>query len=156
MSRLAETRGALYGALTPLNANEPGYGVFRPWRTNLYPPNQVNAPCAWIDVPSVRVDDQGRGARFVVSSWSIFLAVDGGDPQQVQALDYMVARVWDALDALPMVDAQSITPVALDVGAPPGTSLRGAVVTVDVMHVVKTLCQPVMDTPAPAPVGAAT
>lgn len=147
MSRLTDTRLALYGALT----NTAG----APWRVWMYPPAQIVAPCVWIDLPRVAVSDQGRGAKFVVSTWQVFVVVDGADDKQVAALDQWVAEVWDALDALPQTDAVTIDPHAIDAGVPPDRSLRGAVLSVEVMHVAKTLCLPLLD-PDPAPMAAVT
>lgn len=145
MSRLSESRQTLYAAL--LGAVNETW-----WRVDAYPPPQPVAPCVWVDVPTVRVDDRGRGSRFVVSMWPVMFVVDGADIPQVEALDEGVTRVWDALDALVMTEALSIDPQPFNVGASTSTSLRGAVITAQVTHAAKTLCLPLLTAAAvPAP-----
>lgn len=132
VSRLADTRTRLAQALRDDD-------VLPDWRVHDYPPETVASPCVWIDVPTVRVDDLGRGARQIVSTWPIVFVVDGGDPAQVAGLDEALPLVWDAIDALDMVDTTGASAQPFDTGGPRN---RGVIVTADVSHMTRTFCQP--------------
>jgi len=142
VTRLDDTRQALHAALASALP-------YAPDRAHAVPPDQIVAPCMWVDVPSIRVDDLGRGAQFVVSTWPLYLVVDGADPVQVAWLDDGVARMWDQLDALPYTTAVAGNPTAIDAGTGVGTSLRAYVITVDVQHMARTLCLPKLATANP-------
>ena len=130
MSRLSSARATLAEAMRG--------DVLADWRVYDTPPPTLTAPVAWVDVPSVtlaRLD--ARGATTLVASFPLMLVVDGLDRAQVAALDLGAARLWDAIDALPMTEAVSLTPQPFDVGGP---RLRGVVLTAEVTLLARTLC----------------
>lgn len=135
VSRLADTRTTMAQAI------RDGMGPdFPAWRVHDVPPETVAAPCVWVDVPSLRVDDGGRGLATVVSTWPVILLVDGADPAQVEALDRLLPFVWDAVDSLPMTVAVAASATPFDVGGP---RTRGVSLTADATHYAKSFCQPV-------------
>lgn len=132
VSRLSDTRLRLAAAIR-------ADGVLPEWRVHDYPPDTIASPCVWVDVPAVRVDDLSRGAKQIVSTWSIIFVFDGGDEAQVRGLDEGMPRVWDAIDALDFTDATAANAQPFDVGGP---RTRGVVITCDVSHMTRSFCKP--------------
>ncbi len=102
-----------------------GAGLIDAARVGLYPPDQVAAPAAWVEQPTVRPQAGTAGVAIAAVEWSIVVAVDGADRAQVALLDAVVWELWHALAPLGVLTIAR--PQPLDVGGP---SLRGVVVTV--------------------------
>lgn len=134
MSRLSEARDTLHTALESVfPASE--------WRAHKYPPDQIASPCAWVDVPSIFTQTVGRAGTTVVSTWAIYLVVDGAESAAVGLLDEATADAWDYLDALPYVDATNANPRSIDIG---GVNGRAMVITLNYTHMARTLCHPLL------------
>lgn len=112
-------------------------------RVHAVPPDQVVAPCVWLDVPAVAPD--ARTAGVIATDWPVYLVVDGTERSAVALLDQLVANAWDALDATPGVRVIRSRPTSMDVGGP---NLRGVIVDVAASITGRTLCVP---EPAPPP-----
>lgn len=100
-------------------------------------PDELAAPCGWVDVARRRLGD-ADGAPIVVVTFPVIVVVDGADPEQVRALDDIGDAIWQTaleLDAAP-VTAEADT---VDVGGP---SLRNLITLVDVVTEYLTLCPP--------------
>ena len=143
MSRLSDTRAALYAALLevvvePVNGLTLGAGRVHQW-----PAQQPNAPCVWIEQPANTLSDiGGRGSVLAnVVTFPVAVVFDGADRAQVAGLDELVARVSDAAWAAG-ARAVRFRPGPVDVGGP---SLRATVVDVEMTVPQVTFCdEPVL------------
>lgn len=133
MSLLADTRALLAETMRE-------YGVLPGWRVHEMPPETIAAPCVWVDLPNLHVDDQGRGLKLIRATWTLIAVFDGADPAQVRAFDSLLPRIWDALDNLPMSEMQGAISQPFDIGGP---RTRGVALTLDVTYAARTFCAPV-------------
>jgi len=127
-------RTALYEALRASAA-------LATWRVHRVTPRQIAAPTIYLD--SVEMfNDTINGATFVDCLFPIVLVHDGAVRAQVEALDDMLAHVWQA--AMTVGDPQDSRPVNLDVGGP---TRRCQLVRVSIPVQAITLCPPTLVTP---------
>lgn len=121
-----------------------------PWRVHKYAPSQPVAPCAWIGSPElVRATVGTSDTPSTVATFPVTAVVNGDETKQMEMLDEMVSRIWDASwtrTARP-VDSR---PTVVDVGgaaASPrgGAQLRGQIVRIETQMLVATLCTQTME-----------
>lgn len=125
MLALASARAALRDVLAP---------ILPDGRVHVYPPDQLVAPCAWIDQPSFAVDD-----GLTVADYPVHLAADGNPSEQCRILDDLADAAWTLLTGpyLP-VDCQPST-VDPGTGAP---EMHTYVITVQVCVDAISFCPP--------------
>lgn len=114
-------------------------------RADKYPPTTVRAPAAWVDVPVMHQAPTEAGQTFA-ATYPVVFAVDGGEQQQVEQLDGLLAYGWQELAAVKIgppgsqraVIVQTFGPEDVDTG---GTAVRGLVARVQIPLQTRTLCQ---------------
>lgn len=112
--------------------------VLDPDRVHLYAPTILALPCVWIGQPGVTSQVMGSpGAKVRMVRFGVVSLADGYDPVQCALLDDLVARVWDAAQALPKADGITSIPQGIDIG---GVTQRGVVTDVVVTTYATTLC----------------
>ena len=131
MLALAASRSALHDVLTPL---------LPVGRVHLYPPDQLVAPCCWIDQPSFAIVD-----GLTVADYPIHLVADGNPAEQCRILDDLADAAWTLMTGpyLP-VDCQPTTVEP----APGAAEVHAYVITVQVCVDAVSFCPP---TPATVP-----
>ena len=109
-----------------------------PWRVHEHEPVKPVTPCIYVGVPTLNVETVGSpGARFTVADFPVFIAVDGAQRAQREALDVQLAAVWDA--AVTVGDPTEARPATINVA---GVPLDGIVVQVEIPLRALTLCPP--------------
>jgi hypothetical protein len=114
-------------------------------RAEQWPPTTVRAPAAWVDVPVMHQAPTQAGATFA-ATFPVVFAVDGGEQQQVELMDRLLAYGWQELDAVRIgpaggqraVIVQTFGPEDVDTG---GALVRGLVARVQVPLQTRTLCR---------------
>jgi hypothetical protein len=127
---LTDARTALHAVLAPL---------LPAGRVHLYPPDQLVAPCAWIDQPSWTIVD-----GLTVAEFPIHLVADGNPPQQCQTLDAMADAAWTLMVG-PYIPL-TCDPSTVESGS--GVDLHQYVIAVQVCVDAVSFCPP---TPATVP-----
>jgi len=128
MTEVSAARTRLYDALA--------VGTLLPtWRVHRVSPTQVTAPSIFIDSVELGLDAV-EGASFVAAVFPVVVVADGSVKAQIEALDDVLAYVWDASRAGGGEPTDS-RPIALDVGGP---TLRAHVVRVGMFLTARTLC----------------
>jgi hypothetical protein len=139
---LSDARTALHEALSgvfdePFQVEEDRLVAFSNGRVHRTPPAQAVAPCVWIEQGSGGEQAVGTVATGLVDAATFPVAIiyDGTDRAQVDGLDELVARVYDA--ARTVGTPRRWEPRQIDVGGP---NLRGSFVDVDMSIGARTLC----------------
>lgn len=122
---VAEARRALHQALEAVTPAT--------WRIHRTAPAQISAPCVFIDSPSIGT----AGAGLVVVRFPVVAIVDGAQHRQLEQLDELLVRMWDASSRVGVPTSSS--PASLDVGGP---SLRAQTLTVEITLAAVTFCTP--------------
>jgi hypothetical protein len=122
---LASARAALHDVLGPL---------LPAGRVHRYPPDQLVAPCCWIDQPSFAVVD-----GLTVADYPVHVVADGNPSEQCRILDELADAAWTLMTG-PYVPLDC-TPSTVD----PGTGspeLRSYQITVQVCVDAISFCPP--------------
>jgi hypothetical protein len=127
-SRVSDARTALYDALTAAMAPLP-------WRSHRVTPAQVVAPAVWLESVEL-VATTVETISVTVATFPVVIVVDGLERRQIEELDDLIARMWDAVRTAGG-EPSSSRPVSLDVGGP---NLRAQVIRVEYELVAATLC----------------
>lgn len=128
MTITAEARATLTGALRTACA---------PWAVTDTPPADPAVPCVYVDLAERQMTDDD-GAPVVVVTFPVVALVDGGDAEQVRALDDVGDLVWRTMLELHAYPTSARVREA-DVGGP---RLRALVTLCDVPVDHLTLCPP--------------
>lgn len=144
-TEISEARRLLHEQLTYYLAD-----VLDGDRVHLYAPTILALPCVWIGQPGVTAQVMGSpGAKVRLVRFGVYTLADGYDPVQCALLDELVARVWDAAQALPKADGITSVPQGVDIG---GVTQRGVVTDVVVTTFATTMClKPPPAVPRPRP-----
>lgn len=122
----------------------------QPWRFHKYAPAQPVAPAIWIGSPEVSTRSIGiTGSLGTIITFPVTAVVNGDDSKQMQMLDELVSRIWDAAYANRSQPVDS-RPTVIDVGgaaAAPrgGAQLRGQIVRIERIVITQTLCTQTME-----------
>ena len=127
-TEVSSARTRLFDALTEHTGASP-------WRVHRVTPAQIAAPSIYIDSVELSLDGV-TGAVFVEAMFPIVVVADGAVRAQVEALDDVLAFVWDA-SRLAGAEPSDSRPIALDVGGP---TLRAHVLRVSMALSARTLC----------------
>jgi hypothetical protein len=114
-------------------------------RADKFPPVTVRAPAAFVDVPVMHQAPTEAGQTFA-ATFPVVFVVDGGEQQQVEQLDALLAYGWQELAAVKIgppgsqrgVTVQTFGPEDVDVG---GAMVRGLVARVQIPLQTRTLCR---------------
>lgn len=122
---LTDARSALHAVLAPL---------LPAGRVHLYPPDQLVAPCAWVDQPSWSIVD-----GLTVAEYPVHLVADGNPSEQCRLLDSMADAAWTLMVG-PYIPLDS-QPGTVDPGS--GVELHEYVITVQVCVDAVSFCPPI-------------
>lgn len=126
MSRLDDARLDITNVIITSSTGLPATHV------TAYPPSQLVAPAAYVDMPRVYNGELGT-----MADWPIVIVADGDDWAQMARLDSAVAILWDSFNATDGWECADASPVPKDVGGP---SLRAYQLTLTTFLTLDVLC----------------